>query len=136
MMAGDLAYFFRRGYDINIVPAKRVEELIQVNLHYRISEMTKDFNRMKETTRECRQSKGKARLDPQSNHSDSSSGCSEAGRLYARKMRETEEQNGRRYARRIAVGISHLVLSLQIFIVDSFLPFAVSAETKGDGHIV
>ncbi|KAA1095241.1 hypothetical protein PGT21_036804 [Puccinia graminis f. sp. tritici] len=85
--------FFRSGYDLNGVSPERVATLIQKNFEYRIAEMTKDAKR----------AKGKGRMTSHPPHSGSSSDSSEDGKLHARKLREADEQQDRRYARRVAL---------------------------------
>ncbi|KAI9627481.1 hypothetical protein H4Q26_017384 [Puccinia striiformis f. sp. tritici PST-130] len=86
VIAGDYGKIFRAGYDLDNGGLKRVEKLIQVNLEYRIAEMTKDFKRANIKSKGC--------------GSDSSD---EDGRLRASKLREEDEQKDRRKARVVAL---------------------------------
>ncbi|POV95543.1 hypothetical protein PSTT_16199, partial [Puccinia striiformis] len=86
VIAGDYGKIFRAGYDLDDGGLKRVEKLIQVNLEYRIAEMTKDFKRANIKSKGC--------------GSDSSD---EDGRLRASKLREEDEQKDRRKARVVAL---------------------------------
>ncbi|EFP93740.2 uncharacterized protein PGTG_19724 [Puccinia graminis f. sp. tritici CRL 75-36-700-3] len=91
-VSGDYGQIFRSGYDLHDGGLARAETLIQMNLNYRITEMTKDLKR----------ARGGSHLASLSDNCDRPND-SEDGALRARRLRESDEQKDRRYARQVAL---------------------------------